>query len=261
MGYIIRRLHRLKKEAKYRVIKQQAGEEDEVKAKRTSLKKALYQRAILTTIDQVGPHIRRDGPKEYLKKIQDPKFKERRPNKNRPHDVDRIVPPPHEAAKADYEEDETPNSGGASGSGSKPDSGRSLLRPKAMLKKPSSEDKPDDKEEKKLERKIHDGYYNPSEETINNIIEALKDARTVNKGTSAQTEIDLLRKRARLSSDEMRWLRLSAMNQVNAIKGDGEMPNKHQLARYEAWIIRLVANDQNIPSKVLELEKLQDELD
>jgi len=255
MGYIIRRLHRLKKEAKYRVIKQHAGEEDEVKAKRTSLKKALYQRAILTTIDQVAPHIRRDGPKEYFKKIQDPKYKERRPNKSRPHDVDRIVPPPHEAAKADYEEEETPNSGGASGSGSKPDSGKSLLRPKAMLKKP------DDKEEKKSDRPLNDGYYNPTEEAINNIIEDLKGARTVNKGTSAETEIELLKKRARLSSDEMRWLRLSAMNQINALKGDGNQPNKRQLARYEAWIIRLVANNQTIPSKVLELEKLQDEED
>ena len=46
MGYIIRRLHRLKKEAKYRVIKQQAGEEDEVKAKRTTLRKAIYINAL-----------------------------------------------------------------------------------------------------------------------------------------------------------------------------------------------------------------------
>lgn len=226
MGYIIRRLHRLKKEAKYKVIKQQADEPDEVKAKRTTLKKAIYQRAILTTIDQVKPHLRKDGPKEYLKKLQNPNYKERKPNKDRPHDVDRVVPPPHEVGKADYEEED----------------------------KPKEEEKP---KEKPQEEKPQEEYKLPSQEQIDTIIETMKDAKIKAEGTSVKKEQDALRNLSPLSNQEKKWMATAAWQQLNFAKE----PSKHyelsaaQIARYNAWVIRLKHNKQDAPSSVKELEK------
>ena len=117
-----------------------------------------------------------------------------------------------------------------------------------MLQKP---------EEKPKEPKLSDSWYNISEETMNIIIDLMKDARTVNKGTSAELEIKLLRERARLSSEEMNWLRLSARKQILYMKDAENAINKHQIARYEAWVIRLIANKQTIPSVVLELDKME----
>ena len=91
------------------------------------------------------------------------------------------------------------------------------------------------------------------------IIDDLKGARTINMGTSAELEIKLLRERKPLSSDEMNWRRLMAKRMLLYLKGKGDSPNKHQKARYAAWIIRLIANKQNIPSVVLEVDKLEDE--
>lgn len=239
MGYIIRRLLKLKKakdpDKKYRVIKQEAGKEDEVKAKRTTLKKALFQRAILQTIDQLAPHLYHDEKgytnkrmNKYLEKIQDPNYRERKPNKKKPHEVDRIVPPPREIAKADYEEEE----------------------------QPKIEDKPKDKPPEEPPKE----YELPPQSRIDAIIELIKEAKIRSEGTSKEKEIEALKNLTPLSNQEKKWMATAAMAILSYKKdptGKYEL-SATQRARYSAWEIRLRHNKQEPPSIVKELDKYND---
>ena len=95
MGYVIRKKRHIQAtdNQKYRVIDEKPGGSEKVKAKGTSVKKAIYQRAMLTTLKQVRNIIKDKKPEEvleYLDNLQKSNYEDRKPNRKNPEDVDEI---------------------------------------------------------------------------------------------------------------------------------------------------------------------------
>ena len=139
--------------------------------------------------------------------------------------MDRIAPPPHEIAKADYEEED----------------------------KPKIEDKP---REKPVEEPSKE-YELPPQSRIDAIMELIKEAKIRSEGTSAEKEIQALKDLTPLSNQGKKWMATAAMAILNYSKdptGKYELSASHR-ARYSAWEIRRKHNKQDKPSIVKELDK------
>ena len=139
--------------------------------------------------------------------------------------MDRKVPPPHEIAKADYEEED----------------------------KPKIEDKP---KEKPVEEPPKE-YELPPQSRIEAIIVPIKEAKIRSEGTSAEKDIQALKDLTPLSNQVKKWMATATMAILNYSKdptGKYEL-SASQRARYSAWEIRLKHNKQEPPSIVNELDK------
>ena len=95
MGYVIRKKRHIQATGnqKYRVIDEKPGGSEKVKAKGTSVKKAIYQRAMLTTLSQESDIIKTkkdDKVLQYLDDLQKSNYQDRKPNTRNKDDIDEI---------------------------------------------------------------------------------------------------------------------------------------------------------------------------
>ena len=100
MGYLRRQARLARRRVKGKQLPREyqvRDEEGNIKAKQTTVKKALFQRAILTTIEQLQEKLkdaRNNYPnqrmREYLHDLEQSNFDDRKTNKRNPKDVDEL---------------------------------------------------------------------------------------------------------------------------------------------------------------------------